>query len=328
MSASTPNTAPDPWPHVAAGVIRDACRRVLLSRRPQHVHQGGLWEFPGGKCEPGETARQALIRELAEELGIAVTAAEPLIQVRHRYPDRSVLLDVFEVTGFEGIPEGRENQPLAWVALEELDRHPLPAADRPIVTALRLPPRYPILEGGRTAARYQYWLEHLLATEHTLIYWRARDLDPEAYRKLLERFLPRVRQAGATLMLRADLEIPPAPGLGLGLHLDRTALARCRQRPAGWRWVAAACHTLAELQQAQSLGLDFAVLSPVLATPTHPDARPLGWDTAGDWLQQVNLPVYLLGGLKQRHLSRARRCGARGLAGIRAFLPEREFNYT
>ncbi|BCX88085.1 8-oxo-dGTP diphosphatase [Methylomarinovum tepidoasis] len=324
MSASTPNTAPEL--HVAAGVIRDAGGRVLLSRRPQHVHQGGLWEFPGGKCEPGETARQALIRELAEELGIAVTAAEPLIQVRHRYPDRSVLLDVFEVTGFEGVPEGREDQPLAWVAPEELDRHPLPAADRPIVTALRLPPYYPILEGGRTATRYRRWLEHLLATGHTLIYWRARDLDPEAYRRLLGCFLPRARQAGATLMVRADLELPPAPGLGL--HLDRTTLARCRQRPAGWRRVAAACHTLAELRQAQSLGLDFAVLSPVLATPTHPEARPLGWDSAHDWMQQVNLPVYLLGGLQQRHLYQARTCGARGLAGIRTFLPEDGFNYT
>ncbi len=326
MSASTPNTAPDTWLHVAAGVVRDAEGRVLLSRRPAHAHQGGLWEFPGGKCEAGEDGRQALGRELAEELGIAVTAAEPLIQVRHRYPDRHVLLDVFEITGFEGTPTGRENQPLVWVGTEELPAWPLPAADRPVVTALRLPPCYAVLEGGKTETGYRRWFEHLLATGQTLIYWRARDLDPDRYRRLLDRFQPLARQAGVTLMVRADAGLSPAPALGL--HLDGTALARCRRRPPGWRWVAGACHTLTELEQAHTLELDFAVLSPVLPTPTHPGTRPLGWETAGAWLRRVNLPVYLLGGLQRRHLPQAKACGAQGLAGIRAFLPEAEFDYT
>ena len=91
-SASTPNTAPEVVP-VAVGVIRDG-NRILLAKRPDHVHQGGRWEFPGGKREPGEDRFAALVRELEEELGIRPRDARPLIRIRHDYPDKSVELDV------------------------------------------------------------------------------------------------------------------------------------------------------------------------------------------------------------------------------------------
>ena len=124
--------------HVVAGAIADAQGRVLVSRRPEGVHQGGLWEFPGGKLEPGETPQRGLERELAEELGIQVLESRPLLQVHHDYGDRRVLLDVHRVTSFAGAPVGREGQPLAWRHLEDLDPRDFPAADGPIITALRL----------------------------------------------------------------------------------------------------------------------------------------------------------------------------------------------
>ena len=92
--------------HVAAAVIRGADGRVLIAKRPQDKHQGGLWEFPGGKVEEGEAVERALARELEEELGIRVEAARPLIQVQHDYPDKQVLLDVWEVSSFTGEPHG------------------------------------------------------------------------------------------------------------------------------------------------------------------------------------------------------------------------------
>ena len=128
--------------HVAVAVIQDSSGRILLSRRADHAHQGGLWEFPGGKLDPGETLAQALKREIREELGIEVQSHSPLIRINHRYPDRSVLLDVHRVTAYSGVPEGREGQPLVWVAPESMRDYPMPAADRPIVTALRLPDSY------------------------------------------------------------------------------------------------------------------------------------------------------------------------------------------
>ena len=95
---------------VVAAVIRDAEDNILITRRAQHVHQGGLWEFPGGKREAGETAPQALARELNEELGIQVLEAVPLIKVNHDYGDKQVQLDVWTVTDFAGEAWGREGQ--------------------------------------------------------------------------------------------------------------------------------------------------------------------------------------------------------------------------
>lgn len=123
--------------HVAAAVILNGDgSRVLIARRPDHVHKGGLWEFPGGKVEPGETAREALQREIHEELAIQVVAAEPLLEVRHDYPEKSVLLDVWCVRAFDGEPRGNEGQPLCWVALGQLADYSFPEANQPIIDAI------------------------------------------------------------------------------------------------------------------------------------------------------------------------------------------------
>jgi 8-oxo-dGTP diphosphatase len=122
--------------HVAVGVILDARQRVLIARRHLDSHQGGLWEFPGGKVEPGETLQAALARELREELGIRVGRSSPLIEVRHDYGDKRVLLDVHVVWEFEGAACGREGQPLRWVAADALERYRFPAANAPIVAAV------------------------------------------------------------------------------------------------------------------------------------------------------------------------------------------------
>ncbi len=127
--------------HVVAGVIRDSRDRVLLAQRPAGKHLAGGWEFPGGKLDGGETPFAALRRELDEELGIAVDAAHPVIRIRHDYPDRRVLLDVWAVTGYRGSPQGCDGQNLRWCEADALAGARLLPADRPVVTALRLPER-------------------------------------------------------------------------------------------------------------------------------------------------------------------------------------------
>lgn len=122
---------------VAVGIVVHAVGAVLITRRPDHVHQGGLWEFPGGKVESGESPESALRRELHEELGITVQAAEPWLQVRHAYPDQTVLLEVWRVTAYTGEPHGREGQPLIWASPAELETFAFPAADQPILAALQ-----------------------------------------------------------------------------------------------------------------------------------------------------------------------------------------------
>lgn len=123
--------------HVAVGVILDASQNILLTRRPADVHQGGLWEFPGGKFEPGESLELALARELREELDVEPLRTSPLIEIRHDYGDKSVLLDVHLVWEFSGEPRGLEGQPMVWVPAGELGDYDFPEANKPIIPALR-----------------------------------------------------------------------------------------------------------------------------------------------------------------------------------------------
>ncbi|MGB0713214.1 MAG: 8-oxo-dGTP diphosphatase MutT, partial [Gammaproteobacteria bacterium] len=128
--------------HVAVGVIRDGQGRILLSQRRPDVHQGGLWEFPGGKLEHGERVQNALWRELEEELGIVPREAHPLIRVRHVYAECTVMLDVWEVCSFTGTPVGREGQPLKWLGTDALSPQDFPAANKAIIKAVTVPERY------------------------------------------------------------------------------------------------------------------------------------------------------------------------------------------
>ena len=125
-----------PAVHVAVGVVLDAQHRILITRRAPSAHQGGLWEFPGGKVERGEALHKALQRELQEELGIDIGATEPLIVIHHDYGDKQVLLDVHLVRDFAGQAQGLEGQPLRWVTASELTRYDFPAANAPIVDAV------------------------------------------------------------------------------------------------------------------------------------------------------------------------------------------------
>lgn len=121
---------------VVAGLVSDNAGRILIAKRPDNAHQGGLWEFPGGKCEPGEEPRQALARELREELGIVVGECSPYWQEAHDYPDKSVLLDFWRVTSFSGDPAGMEGQQVRWVARPELSQYDFPAGNRTVVARL------------------------------------------------------------------------------------------------------------------------------------------------------------------------------------------------
>jgi 8-oxo-dGTP diphosphatase len=308
--------------HVAAGAIADAAGRILIARRPQGVHQGGLWEFPGGKLLDGETPRQGLDRELAEELGIRVTAARPLIQVRHDYGDRRVLLDVHRVTGYEGIPAGREGQPLDWVQPEAMDPARFPAADRPIITALRLPARYLITgPDPNDPDDFLARLRRALAQGLRLVQLRAHELDDSAYLSLAEAALPLCRRAGARLLLNRAPDVAVQVDSD-GVHVPERVLAGLRARPLPPdRLVGASCHDAGELARAAALGLDYALLSPVAATASHPGSRPLGWTRFGELVTLATLPVYALGGLGPADLSLAFEHGAQGVAGIGGFWP-------
>jgi mutator protein MutT len=133
--------SPRPFVHVVAAAVTDAGGRVLIAQRPEGKHLAGGWEFPGGKLEPGEAREAGLARELHEELGITIATPRPLIRVRHAYPTREVLLDMWVVTRHQGEPRGLDGQALRWCSQDDLPAADLLPADKPIVAALRLPER-------------------------------------------------------------------------------------------------------------------------------------------------------------------------------------------
>lgn len=134
-----PNTGPETIQtgiHVAVGVLVNKAGEVLLALRHQHQHQGGLWEFPGGKVEPEETVMEALVREFREEVRLEVAAADPLLTVSHDYGDKRVLLDVWRIHEWQGEAHGSEGQILQWVPVAALVDYDFPAANESIVRHL------------------------------------------------------------------------------------------------------------------------------------------------------------------------------------------------
>lgn len=305
--------------HVAAAVIRDPQGRILIARRPADKHQGGLWEFPGGKVEPGEPVADALARELQEELGIQVTAAEPLIRIPHRYPDKSVLLDVWEVSAFSGEAHGAEGQPVRWVTPEALDEYPFPAANTPIISAARLPRRLLITGGAEDSHDYQRRLEGALQQGITHVMLRAGDLNDDAFAALYKQLAPVCEQAGATLGVNTSVALANALG-AVHLHLNSTRLEALERRNLfNGRWLSASCHNAEQIRQAEEKGVDFITLSPVQPTSSHPGSPVLGWDGFAGLVADCRLPVFALGGLSDADLPRARERGAQGIAAISAW---------
>lgn len=304
--------------HVAAGAISDARGRILVTKRPDRVHQGGRWEFPGGKLEPGETPAAALARELHEELGVRVSASRPLIRIHHDYGDRRILLDVRRVVSYRGEPQGREGQPLAWVHPQAMEPAAFPVADRPVITALRLPECYLITGADpRAPDRFLARLDRGLAQGIRLVQLRAHDLRDDDYIDLAMGAFQLCTRHGARLLLNRD----PALARALpchGLHLTARRLAALTHRPLDDRYlIGASCHDRQGLSRAARLGLDYALLSPVRATRSHPEAQPLGWPRFAALAEGAKLPVYALGGLGPGDLARAFAHGAQGIAAIR-----------
>ncbi len=309
--------------HVVAGVIVDARGRILLARRTEGRDLAGLWEFPGGKVDPGETPEQALARELREELGIDADVGDPVIVVPQRYPHKRLRLDVRRIARWRGSVKGLDGQALAWVPPHKLPSYAMPDADRPVVAALRDPDRYLITpEPGDDDAAWLSSLRASLDRGVRRVQLRARTLesnprDVGRWRSLVERAVEACRAYDGTgVLINGDIE--RANELGVGVHLRSTQLMALTTRPLPEsRTVIASCHSLEELQRAQSLGCDAAVLGPVFETASHPGMPGIGWNAFAEMRERVALPIYAIGGMREIHVPESRTHGAQGVAGIR-----------
>ncbi len=304
--------------HVAVGVIRAPDRQqILISRRAARAHQGGLWEFPGGKVEPGETVVQALRRELYEELDLRLHEANPLCCIEHDYGDRRVRLDVWTVDDWSGTPTGMENQPLRWVEAARLDPGDFPVANRPIIRCLRLGAVLVITPVAADPEQAIGALHRLVERHDGLIQLRQPSLDSTGRDHLLRAAAELPDAVRNRLILNTRPDDPALARFG-GCHLAARRLRECRGRPVREdQLLGASCHTREELELAESMGADYATLSPVRETASHPETEPLGWTRFRKLIHGLQLPVYALGGMTLDDLSAAGQHGARGVAGIR-----------
>ena len=306
---------------VAVGVIKNVAGDILISKRSKKAHQGGLWEFPGGKFEANETCYQALSRELKEELGIDVQSARPLIKIPYHYEDKSVLLDVLEVNSFTGNPVGLEGQPVKWVSQDALENYSFPAANKVIIDSIKLSNYYPIVDaclGDEKAMLKQ--LEKLISNGYTQIQLRAKNLTLDSFLILAEKAITLSKSKGVRLFVNTSLTIAVALKAE-GVHLDGHHVKRINQRVIESENidVAFSCHTAADIALANRLKVTFIVLSPVCKTQSHIDLKPLGWDNFEKIASEAAMPVYALGGVDPSMLELSYQKGAQGVSGIRGF---------
>ncbi len=299
--------------NVAIGVIRDKFNRLLITQRKLGTHLAGLWEFPGGKFAVNEEARSALERELDEELNIQIGQVSPLINIKFDYPDVSVSLFVYEVHDFIGLPIGREGQKLKWVAVSELDFYPFPEANRTILSAIKLGRQYAII-GDLELSELLSQIDYLAKQGVNLVQIRIKNKKIKNIEDMFTIIRERCRLLKIRYLINSDVRVVKQPSDGL--HLTSAALMTMTERPKLSGYLAASCHSLQELKKAEQLKLDFAVLSPVKKTTSHLEASPLGWTQWQDWVAQVNIPVFALGGMLKEDYEIAIHRGAQGLAGM------------
>ena len=318
--------------HVALGVVLESGsggRRVLIAHRSADQHQGGLLEFPGGKVDAGETARQGLCRELKEEVGISADpdTARFLMGVEHDYGDRQVRLDVFTINQYSGNPVAREGQMLGWRELQELDASEFPAANRVILQALQQPDFILITGNARALtdlplSTVREWLTDWGGSDCVL---RAPERSATDYRRDFECLNGVAGEANVRVMVHGSPEVLEQCPEAAGLHLPWPVAACHSARPVSEAYrLGVSCHDEEALRHAERLGADYAFLSPVRPTRTHPDRPAIGWDRFRAMAESVSLPVYALGGLGPGDLEDVRARGGCGVAGIRFWWDPKE----
>ncbi len=291
----------------------------LLAQRPPDKIWAGYWEFPGGKIEAGETPYHALVRELHEELGIEVETAYPWLTRVFTYPHATVKLHFFRVTEWRGELHPHERQQFAWqptLSQGQINVSPILPANAPILRALELPALYAISNAAELGIEpFLARLEARLNAGLRLVQLREKHLARDELRELARRVIALSHAYGAKVLLNGDVELAQEVGAD-GVQLSAMQLAALHERPAV-DWCAASCHNAEELRRAEALGCDFALLSPVLPTQSHPSAPHLGWENFAAIAAGSSIPVYALGGLTHVDMRTAWQHGAHGISLLR-----------
>lgn len=304
--------------NIVIGVIYNEDHdKILLSRRRIDSHQGGLWELPGGKINPGELPTRALGRELAEELGIIIGNTHPLTMIEHDYADKAITIRVIVVDSWSGGLHGKEGQLVEWVRVDDLPSRPMPAANSHLIRLISLPSLY-LITPDKTDYDQKFFLRTRDFLKHGLgmLQFRTKSPDVSGHQYVVRKLVEECEKYSSKLIYNGTAE--QAEHLGAhGVHLNSDRLMKLQKRPLGEdKWVVASCHNRQELQHAVKTGVDFCVLSPVHASSSHPLQDGIGWNQFQSITNESCLPIYALGGVKVEELAVARNHGAHGVAMI------------
>lgn len=316
---------------VAVAVVFNDRGQVLWGCRPEGKPYAGYWEFPGGKVEPGETVWQALVRELKEELDITAQAGAPWFVIEHDYEHALVRLHLYRVWQFSGQVRALEGQAFTWASLDANDLTPILPATEPLLPTLAQP-RFMALSNysqGFEACASRLESALSVVAEPVWVQFREKGLSGAALWDAYRHLQALCQRLGHRVLVNssnwADLERMSAqrnePLNPAGIHLTEADLHQVAQgqfKPTG-RLIGASVHDEAGLLLAHRVGLQYAVLGAVNATPSHPGQPGMGWAKFSASVQGVRLPVYAIGGLGLEDYEKARAHGAHGVAILSRF---------
>lgn len=306
--------------HVAVGVIYNSTRdRVLISKRSAGQHLAGYWEFPGGKIENNEDVLSALTRELSEELGIDVYKAKSFTTISYDYPDKIVLLDVWKVLEWSGEPANLENQEIRWVHISDLKNYKFPDANKHIIQSILLDPLYVISQESYTDYAYLFSVtEKCFAAGLRIFQLRLKAEKNKIFDDVVNSLCALARQYNAKLILNGTTGDIKKYAID-GLHMSTSEINKYESRPISEDFIlGASCHNEQELIKAAELNVNYAFISPVLMTNSHPDQSAIGWEQFASLAHKVPFPIYALGGMSPVEMKTAIAYGAYGIAMISA----------
>ena len=307
--------------HVAIAVIYNEKSEILIQQRSRNVPMAGLWEFPGGKVEHGESPKMALRRELQEELGITLRQAKFFFNFNFQYPDQTICFHVFKVEGFENTPSSNEGQAFHWQAVDDLPLDSMPLANQTIVQSMQLQTQYMIADQDVYAEQLEQQIKKQVSLGIRLIQLRAKSLSKEHYLKLLSKVQEWVADKEVKLILNCPLNWLTAEQWPQS-HLSSKELQLAyvkQQLGEKHEYFSASVHNEDEINMANALSIRCVLLGPVLRTPTHSACEPIAWAGFQRLTNMSNWPVFALGGMTADQLTVAQAHAGHGIAGIRAF---------
>ncbi len=305
--------------HIVVGIVYNSFRdRILITRRDLGAHQGGLWEFPGGKVRQRESEWQALTRELIEEVNISASRGHRLVRFIHEYPDVKLLLDVWMIDEWSGQYASNDGQLVEFVTYQELMSREFPPANAKILRLIHLPLLYLITPDLiRYDEEFLRMITRMIDSGLTLIQFRSKKAPLDEQYSLVQRLIKICNNGNCELLFNGTAE--KALELGThGVHLPGEKLMQLDNRPLPENClVAASCHNETELMHACKIGIDFCVLGSVYDSNTEPFKSGMGWEQFQSLVMKSTIPVYALGGINVSDLGIAQQHGAHGVAMIK-----------